>query len=44
VSKKNFTASEARYNKLQNENSSTLDKLNVCTMAGLKSKGDFAAL
>jgi hypothetical protein len=44
VSKKKFTASEDRYNKLQNENSNTLDKLNICTMAGLKSKGDFAAL
>jgi len=44
VSKKKFTASEARYNKLQNENSGTLDKLNECTLAGLKSKEDFAAL
>jgi len=44
VSKEKFTASEDRYNKLQIENSSTLDKLNICTMAELKSKGDFAAL
>jgi chemotaxis protein MotB len=38
VSKKKFTASEARYDRLQNENSNTLDKLNECNLLGLKSK------
>jgi chemotaxis protein MotB len=44
VSNKKFTASEARYVQLQNENSNTLDKLNECNLLGLKSKEANSAL
>ena len=44
VSNKKFTASEARNNKLQQENANTLGKLNECNVQGLKSKEEIAAL
>jgi chemotaxis protein MotB len=44
VSNKKFTASEARADKLQQENANTLGKLNECNVQGLKSREDYAAL
>ncbi len=44
VSNKKFTASEARNDKLQQENANTLGKLNECNVQGLKSKEEIAKL
>ncbi len=44
VSNKKFTASEAKNDKLQKENTQTLGKLNECNVQGLKLKDENAAL